>query len=250
MFSKQLQCNLHYIVIFILVIIIGVQYQIINNRNTLQSVIPFTRNQFDEVISPTFDSTLHLHNSNTNHRRLDPDNNENVINKINYSGVAVTLFLGSPKWFQNRYTMMINQVYAALPSDWIIQIFYNPYNKMALEGTKYVGIQKLIKLGKVILTPLPMKLKNIKKKNLLKHIWLWKNIIADQVLFFGGTSAICANSPYELKEFASFDYIGAPWHNFKGNILLYYFIFVYYLVIYYQYYIKTITNYTKVLYHT
>lgn len=50
-----------------------------------------------------------------------------------YSGVAVTLFLGSPGWFQNRYSMMVNNINGMIPDDWVIQIFYKD-NKMALKG--------------------------------------------------------------------------------------------------------------------
>lgn len=53
--------------------------------------------------------------------------------KSSHVGVAVTVFLGSPRWFQNRYTMMVNNVDSMLPNDWVIQIVYKP-NKMALEG--------------------------------------------------------------------------------------------------------------------
>ena len=72
-----------------------------------------------------------------------------------FEGVAVTTFLGSPKlvikhsfllfmyystyesvgfrWFQNRYSMMINNVHGILPKSWAIQIVHND-KKMALEG--------------------------------------------------------------------------------------------------------------------
>lgn len=56
-------------------------------------------------------------------------------------GVAVTTFLGSPKWYQNRYSMMVNQMLAVLPEDWAVQIFYQPANKMALEGVNYPGLR-------------------------------------------------------------------------------------------------------------
>lgn len=55
-------------------------------------------------------------------------------------GVAVTTFLGSPKWYQNRYSMMVNQMLATLPEDWAVQIFYQPATKMAVEGINYPGL--------------------------------------------------------------------------------------------------------------
>ena len=68
------------------------------------------------------------------------------------AGVAVTVFMGSPKWWQNRYSMMVNQMLAALPSDWAVQIFYNPRKKMAVEATRYPGILRQIEKGNVFLT--------------------------------------------------------------------------------------------------
>ena len=64
---------------------------------------------------------------------------EIVAVKMKIQGVAVTTFLGAPKWFQNRYTMMINQMLAILPEDWVVQIFYNPKKGMAVEGPKLAG---------------------------------------------------------------------------------------------------------------
>ena len=53
-----------------------------------------------------------------------------------YAGVAVTVFLGSPRWFQNRYTMMINLLLGSLPEGWVVQIFYASDRGMAVEGGK------------------------------------------------------------------------------------------------------------------
>jgi predicted lipase len=68
------------------------------------------------------------------------------------AGVAITTFLGAPKWFQNRYSMMISQVLAVTPLDWKVQIFYNPKKKMALEGIAHSGIARHVASGRVILT--------------------------------------------------------------------------------------------------
>ena len=40
---------------------------------------------------------------------------------------------------------------------------------------------------------------------------------ADNVLLFGGTAALCANTQYEVSNFTSFDYIGAPWNSYQGR---------------------------------
>lgn len=41
-----------------------------------------------------------------------------------YGGVAATLLLHAPAWFQRRYTMMIQNTVANIPDDWVVQIFY------------------------------------------------------------------------------------------------------------------------------
>ncbi len=41
-----------------------------------------------------------------------------------YGGVAATLLLHAPTWFQRRYTMMIQNTISNIPDDWVVQIFY------------------------------------------------------------------------------------------------------------------------------
>ena len=113
-----------------------------------------------------------------------------VVVAKNYAGVAVTTFLGAPKWFQNRYSMMVNQVLALVEGDWIVQIVYDPAVKMALEGIAYAGIRRQIARGRVILTPIPPSMKKIKKNKLLLSSWFWKSLVritcsylAEQQLF-------------------------------------------------------------------
>lgn len=134
-----------------------------------------------------------------------------------FEGVAVTTFLGSPKWFQNRYSMMVNQMLAVIPDNWVVQIFYKPNNKMAKEGTMYPGIQRQVARGRVILTEIPQQMNKIKKNDLMLSPWLWDNMLAENVLLFGGTSVLCANSPLELSEFVGkYTYIGTPWSALNG----------------------------------
>lgn len=132
-------------------------------------------------------------------------------------GVAVTTFLGAPKWFQNRYSLMVNQVLTMLEDDWVVQIIYDPSQKMALEGISYPGIQRQVRRGNVILTPIPTDMKKIKKNALLLTSWFWRSLVADKVLLFGGTAALCANTPFEVANFTHFDYIGAPWGGYSGQ---------------------------------
>lgn len=134
------------------------------------------------------------------------------------NGVAVTLFMGAPKWFQNRYSMMVNQVLASLPTGWKVQIFYLSTKRMALEAINYPGIQKQVRKGNVILTPLPDSMAKFKRNQVFLSPWFWRNIVADNVLLFGGNSVLCANSPTGLDAFiGKFDYLGAPWKSLGGQ---------------------------------
>jgi hypothetical protein len=151
------------------------------------------------------------------HRQLLTTSAESAIHKKVYGGVAVTTFLGAPKWFQNRYSLMINQVLAMLDDDWLVQIVYDPSQKMAVEGINYPGVQRQIRRGRVALTPVPASMKKVKKNALLLSTWFWESLLAEKVLLFGGTAALCANTPYEVANYTQFDYIGAPWGAFQGR---------------------------------
>jgi len=137
--------------------------------------------------------------------------------QTNVAGVAVTLFLGSPKWFQNRYSMMVNLALGALPKHWIVQIFYDPSKKMALEAINYPGIRKQIAKGNVVVTPLPSHLCDKRKRDVMLEPWLWQSMLAERVLIFGGTSVLCANSFHNVSSFEQYDYIGHPWGEFQGK---------------------------------
>jgi hypothetical protein len=157
----------------------------INNDSIINNNINI--NEIDNEIDNK--NIVKLDNVDLNNNRILTSSTST--SESNYKGVAVTLFLGSPKWFQNRFSMMVNNINHILPNDWIIQIFYSN-KKMALEAIKYPGIKRLEDKGKVILTEIPEKRfgKNIRKKNLMIEPWLWENMIADRVLMFGGNCHI------------------------------------------------------------
>ena len=129
----------------------------------------------------------------------------------------MTVFMGSPKWFQNRYTLMVNQVLQSLPTSWKAQIFYVAGKPMAVEGTRYPGIQKLIRRGRVVLTPFPPAFNRLKKKDIMLQPWLWRSMLADTVLLFGGSTVLCANSDHEISDFTDFDFLGGPWSAYRGS---------------------------------
>eukprot|EP01039_Chlorochromonas_danica_P006127 gene6127-6746_t len=140
-------------------------------------------------------------------------------NHSRYVGVAATLMLHSPTWFQRRYTFMVQNVANNLPSGWIIQIFYTGKGQ-SLAGIKINrGLQRMVERGEVILSEIPHDVWSRKRKRfqLLTDRWIWSEMVAEKVLIFGGSAIICSNSPHQLTDFLSFDYIGAPWKAFGGK---------------------------------
>ena len=120
----------------------------------------------------------------------------------------VLVMLGSPKWFQNRFSIMTNQIMVSLPDNWIIQIFYNPGKRMSLEAIQYPGIQKLVAKERIKLTAIPEDMrKNVRKRNLLLSPYFWEHVLAERVLLFGGNSVMCANSPFVLEDFYGYDIV-------------------------------------------
>lgn len=149
--------------------------------------------------------------------------NSNVNNQNNFikpGGAAITLMNDHPKWFQRRYTIMIQNTLNNIPKDWIIQIFHVDDEQfrsgLAING----GILKLIQKypNRIFFTPLPVHVSKERKRpiHIMTHPWLWENMMSDKVLVFGGNHVICSNSPYKLEDFLSYDYISAPWYNYQG----------------------------------
>lgn len=132
------------------------------------------------------------------------------------AGVAVHLMLHQPKWFQRRYTIMVQNVKANIPKDWVIQIFYTGEGT-SLDGINgNLGLKSMIERGEVQLTLLPKELIKKRRIELMVTPWFWENLLADRALIFGGNSVICSNSPLNISYFDQWDYIGAPWTLFNG----------------------------------
>lgn len=134
-------------------------------------------------------------------------------------GQAATLMLHEPKWFQRRYSYMIINVLGNLPENWKLQIFYTAKGQSQAGIDNNIGLQRLIQDKKVILTLIPEVISSRKRRrhHIMTDKWFWENMIADRVFLFGGNSVICSNSPYTIRDFMHFDYIGTPWRMFDGN---------------------------------
>ena len=133
-------------------------------------------------------------------------------------GVAVTLMLHAPKWFQRRYTMMIQNVHSNIPNNWVIQVFYTGVGQSQLGVDLNRGLQKFIDSGRLVFTIIPPHVLAVKTKRfeMMTDLWFWQNMLANKVLIFGGNAVICSNSPHSIDQFTRFDYIGSPWSAMKG----------------------------------
>lgn len=139
------------------------------------------------------------------------------VNDKKYAGVAVTLMLPvTPKWFQRRYSMMVQNIYNNIPADWQIQIFYTGKGQSRAGIEINPGLQRMIEEKKVVLTVLPEYLMKARKIHIMLHPWFWENVLADKVLIFGGNQVICSNSLYTINDFIQYDYIGSPWSHKQG----------------------------------
>lgn len=143
---------------------------------------------------------------------------DDLLYTYSLDGVAVCSFLGSPTWFQRRYTTMIRNIKANLPPNWAIQIFYTGKGQ-SLNGINInKGLQRMIDNKEVILTLIPDNVWNNKKRHyeLWLQRWTWENAKADKVLVFGGNSVLCGNSIYTVNDFLHFDYVGHATNSLKG----------------------------------
>ena len=133
-------------------------------------------------------------------------------------GVAVAVLLHAPKWFQRRYTIMVQNMHNNLPPNWKIQIFYTGAGQSKFGIEINPGLKRWIEQGKVVLTAIPESLHKKKKKriDLMKDPWIWNSMLADRVWIFGGNGVVCSNSVQNVSQFTSFDYIGSPWDHYNG----------------------------------
>jgi hypothetical protein len=135
-------------------------------------------------------------------------------------GVATTLFLHSPKWFQRRYLVMVQNMRANIPSSWCVQVFHTGegQSKNGVDINK--GLKRMIDRGEVKMTLIPEDLfaKKRKKKMLMTDPWMWENMLAERVMVFGGNQVRCGNAEVDIEtNFGQYDYIGTPWHDVKGR---------------------------------
>ncbi len=171
--------------------------------------------------------------ANVNESSTKDENTVNIdANKpTKYEGVAATLMINAPKWFQKRYSTMLSNIFANTPSNWAIQIFYIE-KKGSLSQFGLNINPNLSRLNatndRIIFTPIPQDLvsKYGERKKLLYWTdkWLWESLVADNVLVFNGNGVICSNAKLSLLDgsaynelFKDLDYLGSPWRLSWGE---------------------------------
>lgn len=153
-----------------------------------------------------------------------------VLSPAELEGVAVTLMLRAPKWFHRRYTVMLHNVLSNIPSKWAVQVFVNTQWLEKDVLPLHPGLSRLYQrpttttddeapwtVGRITWTPLPKAMTHFKPKDIMKSEWLWKSVLAENVLLFGGNGALCANTQTALDYFVGFDFVGAPWTQHQGR---------------------------------
>lgn len=127
--------------------------------------------------------------------------------------------INAPKWFQRRYTTMVQNILDNTPPSWAVQIFYTP-NGQSLSGLEInPGILRMNAThDRLVMTQLPadmVKKFGMKRKKLYwTSEWIWEAMLADNVIVFSGNGALCSNSKLSLldgsamKLFQRIDYIG------------------------------------------
>lgn len=154
------------------------------------------------------------------HNTIDSDKCMYAATAMNSSlgGVAATLMLHAPTWFQRRYTLMIQNAVNNIPDDWKVQVFHTRRGQSQKGLDINPGIRRFVDSGRVVLTEIPDRVLVHKKKRfeIMMEPWLWESMLAEKVLIFGGNAVICSNSPQSVANFTQFDYIGAPWDLKRG----------------------------------
>eukprot|EP00980_Cylindrotheca_fusiformis_P026077 scaffold15305_cov126-Cylindrotheca_fusiformis.AAC.15 len=150
-------------------------------------------------------------------QKFDQNPISNFKTKAN-TRVAVSVMLKAPKWFHRRYTAMLHNALANLPSSWSIQIFYNEKWLESDVLPLHPGLRMLRETNeRIVWTRIPQEMTRWKPKDLLKSSWIWESMIAENVLMFGGNGAFCGNRKVSIDYFLQFDYVGAPWLKYYGK---------------------------------
>jgi len=98
-----------------------------------------------------------------------------------------------------------------LPFDWTIMIFHSSWNKHLV--TK---LARGFPPGKLVLNENYFgSAQNADANRYLTDKRVWEIVPTEKILLFQLDSILCSGSPYNVGDFASYDWIGAPWPHLK-----------------------------------
>ncbi|KAG7367129.1 hypothetical protein IV203_029799 [Nitzschia inconspicua] len=196
----------------LLVIVVVTQWflflSMLHRPHSSQDLSDPVSHQFNKAAFQQYGSIL-LHN--TTRKTLD-----GTVGSGDYEGVAMTVMLQAPKWFHRRFTVMLHNAMANVPSTWPVQIFSNEPWLQKDVLPLHPGLRQLRSHPRIIWTPLPRELTKKKPKEIMKSQWLWDQVVAENILVFSGNGAFCANSKKGIQDFLGYDYVGVPWGRHGG----------------------------------
>ena len=222
------RCNMRSILTFIVSILAVIQWCLISlllsERQSLIMKIDEITNDQDRNI-PAVKMSDQIETVENTPSNISSENYDS----IKYEGVAVTIMLNSPKWFQRRYSTMISNILINTPPSWALQIFYTNEGQSQSGIDLNPGISKLNQTyERLIFTELPHELLQQygtkRKLSYMTNKWVWERMVADRVLVFSGNSGLCSNSNLSLLDgsirnqlFDKVDYVGSPWRQMFGE---------------------------------
>jgi len=219
--EKQLWQTMAIIINLVLLALIAFQWAFISYliAKQHQQVIPVA--SFSKPLLQVIGKPLHGKQTNASlDTQYESPHSANQ-RKIQYEGVAVTLMINSPKWFQRRYTSMVANILDNTPQSWAVQIFYTPQGQSQFGLDINPGIERMNAThDRLIMTRIPddiVKEFGMKKKKLYwTSKYLWNSMVANNVFVFSGNGAICSNSNLSFLDGSAmellrqFDFIGTP----------------------------------------
>lgn len=191
-------------------------------------------------VTPTLTSSSDPEPSSSSFQENSPvaSSTKNDSSKKKIKGVLATVLFRAPRWMHLRYTTMIHNALANLPSDdWTVQVFLNrPWADSELLPW-HPGLRRLLEDPRIIVTDLPANLssskttnRKMKPKMVQLSSWFWDAMAADGVLLFSGNGAFCGNhldsqsSRSDIPDptmwnylLENLDYVGAPWFRGEGG---------------------------------
>lgn len=146
--------------------------------------------------------------------RLTPSTSTPAVSTT-VEGVAVNVVTDGPL-IPDNFAALIHNYNSNLPLNWTIQLFTTSQTHPRL--LQIPGLMRLVDNGRVNLQQLPQALDKLQKQQLMRAPWVWQSCRADKVLVFDLSSALCSNSPWTVRDFMGYDWVGAAWKWAKPGL--------------------------------